>query len=361
MVSGEQEQAYVQFTQNPNYWGKSLTPAQIAQQPIFDPGHVKNVMVYAKTDDLSRYTDLSTGVVQMADIQTSDWNLVANNPKYSHVSLPSWNGLISTLGLNTQIYPTNITLVRQAIVHAINYTDLYAKAYGGNMTPFVGPEYPAWRQFYDLGNLKPYQYNLTLAKQDLAAANITNMPTFTLRIETGCQACVDAASIVQTDLSQIGISVNIEVLTGSNYLSVYGGYSTNLQNAESIGQLSWVDGAEGWGAFALTPADYWLAFVNNQSVWGNWAIYSNPTVQKCVNSFAQTTNITTIQSLCAAAQAQIYNDAPYAWIGVFGLWLPTGGSTAWSNAVINGGFLLDPTWGGQSSLPIFNTVSFVGS
>jgi len=361
VVTGVQEQAYVQFGQNPKYWGLSLTPAEIAQDPILDPGHVKNVIVYAKTDDLARYSDLSSGTVQIADIQPSDWSLITSNPQeFSYLSLPSWNGLISTLGLNTQVYPTNITLVRQAIVHAINYTNLYATAYGGNMTSFMGPEYPAWNQFYDLGNFKPYQYNLTLAKQDLAQANITNMPTFTLRIETGCQACVSAASIVQADLGQIGITVNIEVLTGSTYLSVYGGYSYNMQNAQQIGQLSWVDGGEGWGAFALTPADYWFAFVNNQSVWGNWAIYSNPVVQKCVNAFSQTTNVTAIQSLCTAAQQQIYNDAPYAWIGVFGLWLPTGGSTVWNNHVIKSGFLIDPTWGGQSSLPIFNTVQFVG-
>jgi hypothetical protein len=29
------------------------------------------------------------------------------------------------LGLETADYPTNITLVRQAIVHAINYTDTF--------------------------------------------------------------------------------------------------------------------------------------------------------------------------------------------------------------------------------------------
>jgi ABC-type transport system substrate-binding protein len=99
--------------------------------------------------------------------------------------------------------------------------------------------------------------------------------------------------------------------------------------------------------------------VSNQSFWGNWAVYSNPVVQKCVDAFTQTSNTSAIQKLCTAAQKQIYDDAPYAWMGVFGLWLPPGGSTVWNKNVVKG-FLLDPTWGGQSSVPFFNTVTFTG-
>ena len=38
VVSKVAENNYVEFTQNPTYWGNSLTPAQISQQPLFDPG-----------------------------------------------------------------------------------------------------------------------------------------------------------------------------------------------------------------------------------------------------------------------------------------------------------------------------------
>ena len=37
-VTQVSENSYVQFAQNPNYWGKNLSSADIAQQPIFDPG-----------------------------------------------------------------------------------------------------------------------------------------------------------------------------------------------------------------------------------------------------------------------------------------------------------------------------------
>ncbi len=46
------EDNYAQFVQNPTYWGKSLNQSQIAANPALDPGHVKNVIIYYKPDDL---------------------------------------------------------------------------------------------------------------------------------------------------------------------------------------------------------------------------------------------------------------------------------------------------------------------
>ncbi|MDA4129488.1 MAG: ABC transporter substrate-binding protein [Thaumarchaeota archaeon] len=358
VVSSISENSYIQFSQDPSYWGNSLSPQQITLQPVLDPGHVKNVIIYYKADDLSRYTDLSKGAAQISDIQASDWGIVTSNPQYSYVSQPSWGGQVMLLGLETAAYPTNITLVRQAIVHAINYTDLYAKAYLGLMTPYVGPEFPAWSQFYDLGHLAPYQYNLTLAKQDLAKANISNIPTLMMRIWSGCEACTNAAEVIQADLGQLGINVNLEVLTTAQTLAPMGNYLTNVQNAAQIGQLSFVNAGAGWGPGALTPADYWQAFVSNQSVWGNYAAYYNPVVQTCVNSFTQSNNVSYIQGVCIKAQQQLYNDAPYAWVSVSKAWIPPGGSSVYNKNVVKG-FLLDPLWAGQSSVPFFNTVTFV--
>ncbi len=76
VVTQVSENNFVTFAQNPTYWGDSLTPAQIAAQPMFDPGHVKNVVINYKPDDVTRYTDLSTGTAQVAMIMAQDWNLV---------------------------------------------------------------------------------------------------------------------------------------------------------------------------------------------------------------------------------------------------------------------------------------------
>ena len=359
-VTGVQEYGYIKFAQNPTYWGKSLSAADIAAQPIFDPGHVQNVIIYDKPSEVARYTDLSTGGAQIVSIAPSDWNLVTSNPQYSYTVLPPWMPLHYSLGLNTQLYPTNITAVRQAIAHAINYTDLYQKAYFGEVTPFVGPEYPAWKDYYDLGNFPPYQYNLALAQKLIASTGITNMPTFLLRIQASCQVCINAAQVIQADLAQIGITVNIEVLLTSQWYAPFGSFQTNVMNAGEIGQLAFVLGGEAWSPYALTPADYWVTFVSGESVYGNVAAYSNPIVQKCVDAFTSTADVTAIQSACTAAQAQIYNDAPYVYLGLSKLWSPGGGSLVWNKNVIRG-FLADPLATGEDNDPFFNTVTFVGS
>ncbi len=360
VVDQVSEQQFVKFSQDPNYWGNALTAAEIAANPLFDPGHAKHVLINLKLDDTTRYLDLVNDVVQIATIQTTNWNLVANNPAYGYLSLIPQNGDMENMFINTKLYPTNITLVRQAIVHAINYTDVARKAFGGALYPYVGPEPPAYPDFYDLGNVPQYDYNVALAKQLLAQANVPNMPTFIFKIMAACDPCSAMAQVIQSDLAQIGINVEIQVLTPATFITYNTAYTSMAQNPAELGQIGFAYGGIGLGPFAPTPLDAWAEFVSNASLFGNAAVYYNPIVQKCVDSFTQTTDIATIQGFCTAAQKQIYDDAPYAWLGVFGLWSPSGGSLVWKKGVVNS-FLVDPVWSGYNTDPLFNTVTFGGS
>lgn len=76
-------------------------------------------------------------------------------------------------------------------------------------------------------------------------------------------------------------------------------------------------------------------------------------------AFTQSSNVTYIQSLVAQAQKQVYDDAPYAWFGVTGLWTVSG-SPVWKTSLIKS-MLFDPTWAGQDDQPFFNTIVFAGS
>jgi ABC-type transport system substrate-binding protein len=356
MTTGLAERAWESFTQNPNYWGRNLTAAEIQANPLLDPGHVKNVIVYYKPDDLARYTDLATGAAQIAAIEASDWPLITTNPaKFTYVRLPSTAQYAYAIALNTQRYPTNITAFRQAIVHAINYTDFNQKVFLGTATQFVGPSFKAYSQFYDLGSFSNYQYNLTLAQQYLAQAHISSMPTLTITIITGCVACTAAAEVIQGDLAQLNITTNILVQTPSGYYAPYGSYSYNLANAAQIGHIS-ILGAYGWAPDALNPADNWVTQLSKGSAFGNWAVYNNPTVEACPESFLNGTSTAGIQAICAKAQARVYNDAPYVWFSV-GLWFEDG-SIVWLRSGPVKSFLLDPSYSGEDSAPLLNTVTF---
>jgi peptide/nickel transport system substrate-binding protein len=365
VVTGVSEQSYVQFQQNPTYWGDSLTPAQIQANPYLDPGHAKNVIVKWVQDDVTRYADLSTGSSQVSGILSQDWPLVTNNLNtYSYFTMPNKSMVFVGMTLNTQRYPTNITAVRQAMAHAINYSNISQKVFFGGLVPMVGPEYPAQSQYYDLGNLPPYQYNITLAKQILQNASIdaSKLPALEFRVVAGCGYCELTAEIVQADLAQIGLTVNIEVTEPSQYACPYTGgtcsYSTALADAQTVAHITWF----GTGTFAPaapTPADNWLLSVNNQTSSNNWAIYSNPIVQTCVNDWTNGASNSTLITDCTAAQKQVYSDAPYLWLGslklVFGA-----GSVVWNKNIVKS-MLLDPVYTGQSSTAIFNTIQFVTS
>ncbi len=365
VVTSVSEGSYVKFTQSSNYWGANLPAADIQANPYLDPGHVQNVIINAKTDDVARYTDLSTGQAQIAAIQQQNWPLVLANPdKYGYIVMPDASMVFVGIAMNTHRYPTNITDFRLAIEHAVNITDISKRAFFGQLGPMVGPEYPAQKEWYDLGNLPPYSYNLTLAQWYLtqSGVNVATMQPIQFNVVAGCTYCNSAAQIVQADLSQIGITVNIQVLPGSEYnlpnIAGAGSYSAALADANQIGQLSWF----GTGTFApgaATPADAWILFANQNTPANNWAIYANPIVQKCVDAWTSTGDLTTINNLCTQAQLQMYNDAPYIWLGtvklVFG-----GGSIAYDKGVVKS-LLLDPLFTAMSSTVIFNTVTFVGS
>jgi peptide/nickel transport system substrate-binding protein len=356
MVTQVLPNSFIKFALNPMYWGRNLTTSQLAQQPLFDPGHVKNVIVNYKPDDGSRYVDLAGNVAQIAAISSGTWNLIRANPNlYSYSVLPAWGDLFSALAFNTQVYPTNITAVRQAIAHAINYTKIQKQIFFGQTASMVGPEYPAWSQFYDLGGSPTYQYNLTLAREELAQAHIQNMPTLIFTTVTECSYCSNIAQIVQSNLGNIGINVNIVITSFAQYSSPYGSYTTNLAAASQLGQLTLMGGVS-WSPNAITPADNWVVMVSNGSLYGNWAVYSNPIVQACVNAFTSSSDISSIQALCRSAQSQIYKDAPYAWLGVNEL-SNVAGALVWKKSVITG-FYLDPIFTGEDTAPLFNTVTF---
>jgi ABC-type transport system substrate-binding protein len=188
-----------------------------------------------------------------------------------------------------------------------------------------------------------------------AGINTTNFPTLTFTTEADCAFCTNAAQVVQADLANLGINVNIVVQSAGTWLSSYGSYSYNVAHANQLGQLTLL-GGEDWAPSAQTPVDDWVSFVSNASAWGNFAGYYNPDVQACVNAMTDSANLTYIQGLCKIAQGQIYNDAPYGWFGWAKLF-DMDGSIVWQKGVINS-FYLDPVWGGMTTMPLINTVTF---
>jgi ABC-type transport system substrate-binding protein len=353
------QNSHITFTQLSSYWGNSLTPAQIAANPLLDPGHVKQVTINYKPDDIARYTDLSSGAAQIATIESQNWNLIESNPNtYGWVTFPSWANIVSSLAFNTNKFPMNITDVRLAIEHAINYSLLDQSVFHGNIYPYVGPSVSGFGNLYDPGNFPSYSYNVTLAQQLLKDANIANFPTITISMPAGYTVMTNIAEILQEELSaNLGINLQLQVSSYAAWIQPYNNgytYLVNKTNAATLSDLTF-EGAPSYGQVENTPIDNWNTFVTpygfNLAAWS-----TNNTIALSQALLGGTANQATIQKLAEAAQADVYNQAPYIWIGVFKLVLGDG-SVAYQKSVINN-FYFDPMWSGATVPPIFNTVTF---
>jgi ABC-type transport system substrate-binding protein len=375
VVSSVSVNSYVQFTKNPSYWGDSLNATQLAADEYADPGHVQNVIVQVKSDDFARYTDLQGSSATNPVISTildQNWpNVIGNPSTYAYSTVPQKSMLIVGAALNVLRYPTNITAVRNAMYYAVNYSDIDQTAYNGNLYPWVGPEYPSWTQFYDLTNSTPWPTNVSLAKSILASACAANsnacpqnFPPMQFAVLTGCTFCLNTATIIKQDLANIGITVNVDVLGSANYVCATAGttgvagpcsfaqsakYAQNDTNIVWLGTYTFAPGAD-------TPGDPWLGWVSGSTPANNWAVYSNPIVQKCDNEFVSVVSATQLKADCTAAQAQINNDTPYIWIGSLKL-VQGSGSMVWNKNQISSS-LIDPVYSGQSDTVVFNTVQF---
>jgi peptide/nickel transport system substrate-binding protein len=354
------EGAYVEYVKNPTYWGNNLTSAQIGANPALQPGHVEAIRIQTIPDDLGRYTALSTGTVEMTQIE-SNLNLIQANPgQYGFLVLPPWSANVMAVALNTQRYPTNITDFRLAIVHALNYSAIDATGFKGYIGPFYGPETPAWKQFYNLNNDtngQTYTFNVTLAKDYLqkSGVNLATLAPLQITEPTGAAYINNVNEVVLADLANVGIPANIVVQTPGVYQLPYSQSNLTVRG-QTAGQVSLIGGGGYGPSGILVPSDPWVTFTTAHGG-GNWASYNNTAVTNEIYSFFRSNNISYIQSQLKLAQQQIYNDAPYAWVGVFTLAAGGDATLVWNNHVVSS-FWFDPSWSGVSDLPMLNTITF---
>jgi len=200
---------------DPHYWGK----AAAAQEPwnnLIQPANTTVDVVFQGSVDITT-NDLIVGDVAEASfayIGPGTIHVLQGKSCLDVQILPPVFG--STSGswwvyLNQNQFPFNNLSVRAAIAHAINYNQIIQQAFGGYAQQWVGPVPPAY-PYYDPANLTPYQYNLTLAKQEIQSSPCANNACAGTSIkyeylDTGID-WAETAQFLKQDLGAIGISIN---------------------------------------------------------------------------------------------------------------------------------------------------------
>ncbi|HTP54399.1 MAG TPA: ABC transporter substrate-binding protein [Thermoplasmata archaeon] len=200
---------------NANYWGKKAA----TQQPwntMIRPANTTVVVVFQSTLDVT-VSDLQHGIAQSASFAYIGPSTIAQLQTYSNLhvtALPTVYG--STSGawwvyLNQSEAPFDNLSVREAVAHAINYTQIIDQAFGGYATQWVGPVPPAY-PYYNPANLTPYAYDLSLARAEIAdspcAADACRGDSINYEYLTPGADWAETAQFLATDLAAIGLTIN---------------------------------------------------------------------------------------------------------------------------------------------------------
>ena len=239
---------------NPDYWAKGVGGINAALQPAKIPTVIMEFGTFLNTT----IQDFASNKAQIIAPPIAQFSQ-AYSAYHSAYSQYSFKDLIFNAGppvcdyangMNTQMYPTNITLLRQAIVHAVNYSQIEQQLYTFNGLTFgelfMPPVPPGWGPLDNPENISLYSYNITLAIQLANQAGIQN--DFSLTLPNGTIIGNTSAPALSPILFGYILPLTPETQTTFNILSdglSQIGVHLSVQSALSEGgtSLSQINGA----------------------------------------------------------------------------------------------------------------------
>jgi len=205
-------------------------------------------------------------------------------------------GRVDMILMNNKVKPFNDPNVRLAINYAINRealirTILYGV--GARANAFLPP------MLYNCppSVCKGYDQNLALAKKYMAKSSVPHGFTTTLQIQAGLQDDEEVATIVQSELAQIGIKVKIQPLdigtiltnnTDGKYQMQKGYMTTDIIDPSELTQFAGVGGS---GDYAM------------------WTFWNSPKLDRLATQVNEITSTSQRQSEYYQIQ-NIFNQAP---------------------------------------------------
>ena len=202
---------------DPNYWGIAAAAAEPWNNNL-QPANTTVDIFFQPTLDVT-ISALIGGTVQGAEFDyigpsavngLKDHSNLVVEPMPTEVSVASGAWWVY---LNQSTPPFNNLSVREAVAHAINYTQIISEAFGGYAQQWVGPVPPAYPYNNNLTAREPYySYNRSLAKQEIADSPCANgacsgdsIKYEYLDVGAGW---AEAAEFVAEDLLQIGLNID---------------------------------------------------------------------------------------------------------------------------------------------------------
>lgn len=267
----------------------------------WDKEKAKSNSITFKTipEDFTRIAELQTGGADIIyPVSPVDIGQVEESENGKILQSRSSN--LTYLGFNTEKEPFNNKKVRQAISKAINKEDLINGILDGVALPAKGPLAPTVFGYDE--SIDTLSYDTEEAKKLLAEAGFENgFQTELLIYDTG--AMRDAAVFIQSELSKVGIDVQIETLETGAYLDATGQGSTEM----FLGA---------WGTVTL-DADYGLFPMfhsSNMGAPGNRSFFKNEEVDKLLQAAREEGDVEKRLAYYKDVQNLLADEAPVAYL-----------------------------------------------
>jgi len=238
-----------------------------------------NTLVLRRIDDPSTTKqDLVAGNVQVGSIAATD----QSDAKAAGLAVSQNANVMAYVYMNNSTGATANPAVRKAIRLAYDYKGGLAKFRGGAGTIADGivPSSLACR-----ADLPASAQNLTEAKKVLADAGLTGL-TVTMRYQPAFSEQAQEATLLQSNLASIGVTLNLMPIAYADYLNLLSGFSTVPELMLATNAAPYPD------AGVMLTQEYSSAAVGT-----NKDAYSNPEVDALLKSAAGESDAT---ARCAA-------------------------------------------------------------
>lgn len=188
---------------NPDYYNADRTP------------YIDTIEFRIVSDINSTLLALKSGDLDLAEVDYN--NVLTLGSDYNIFSNPQ--NMVQLMALNNAVAPFDNIKVRQAINYAIDKDVIIEGVANGFATKLYTTTSPVMEFWYnDLSSNDPYPYNPEKAKALLTEAGYPNGFTTTIKVPSNYTFHVDTAQVLADMLSQVGITLNIELVEWGQWL-----------------------------------------------------------------------------------------------------------------------------------------------
>lgn len=291
-----ESQQYIELVPNENYFG---------EKPLLD-----KVIFKIVPDNANLLIQLESGEVDMVSgIPPSEINRLKKNN--TNIDIHQVSGrMYYYIGYNEKNELFKSANVRRALTQAINRDKIIEGILYGFGSKCLGPLPPIVSWAYN-EDVQEIPYDLNIARETLKAEGWIDSDgdgtidkdgkkfEFSLMVNTGNQVKSDIAVVVQSQFEAVGIKMNIQTFEWNNFLD-------HIQNRDfdaSIGGLS--------SSYYIDPTPVFHSSATNMF---NSVSYSNPEVDRLIESGRQEMDQTKAAKTWKKFQELVYYDQPYTFL-----------------------------------------------